>query len=111
MKYVYIGKEYFGDNFRNSIEAEASLNKWLELIILREEPYQAEHLMLDNPSEETKTLLKLCKFFSAILRDEHPKPIPSSEWSAEFEGKHHGLVGTYLNFIRNIYNGYNEHNE
>lgn len=104
MKYVYIGKEYDGNNLRRVITGgDVCLNNWLESIILREEPYQAEHLILDNPNEETKTLLKLCKFFSAILRDEHPKPISTSEWSLEFESKHHGLIGIYLNFIQNIY--------
>ena len=104
MKYVYIGKKYQGDSFREQIVgANDILNKWLELIILREEPYLAENLRIDNPTEETATLIKMCRFFSAVLRDEEPIPLSSDEWSSEFEGKHHGLMATYFNFICNIY--------
>lgn len=106
MKYVYVGKEYQGDRFRDSCGkfAERGLCKWLEAIILTEQPYLADGVFIDNSDEEVQTLLKLCRFFSAVLRDDYPEPIPTTEWSLDFEGKHHGLIGTYLNFVRNIYN-------
>ena len=104
MNYAYIGKEYHGDNFRNNIiGADSTLKRWLELIIFREEPYLAENLKITNPDEEMEILLKMCKFFSAVLRDENPEPLPMGEFSLEFIGKHHNLFGTYLNFIRKIY--------
>ena len=106
MKYAYVGKKYHGDNFRDNCGrfAERGLYEWLEAIILTEQPYLADGISINNPDEELQMLLKLCRFFSAVLRDEHPEPIPTTEWSLEFEGRHHGLIGTYLNFIRNIYN-------
>ncbi len=105
MRYAYIGEQYHGESLRNSFGPKANyhLKGWLEAIILTEQPYLADTLIVENPDGETETLLKLCKFFSAVLRDEHPEPISPDEWSLEFEGKHHGLIGTYLNFIRRIY--------
>ena len=104
MKYIYIGKKYVRNEFRKRLDINHSLKAWLETIILAEKPYLADNLVLEDPDKETEILLKLCRFFSAVLKDEHPEPISTSEWSLEFEGKHHGLIGTYLNFIRNIYN-------
>lgn len=103
MKYAYLGKEYHIEGFRESFSetAEKGLQKWLEAIIFTEQPYLADNLHVDNADEETQVLLRLCNFFSAVLRDEKPKVF--RDWSLEFENKHHSLVGFYLNFIQNIY--------
>lgn len=103
MKYAYLGKVYDGDNIRKSINVDFGLKRWLEAIIFAEKPYLADNLVIENPDEELTVLFKMCRFFSAVLRDENPEPLDSSEWSLEFEGKHHSLVGFYLNFVRNIY--------
>ena len=105
MKYVYIGKKYDGDSFRDSFghDINSYLKQWLEVIIFTEQPYLADSLNIESSDEELSVLLKMCRFFSAVLRNEHPKPLNSSEWSLEFEGKHHGLIGLYFNFIHNIY--------
>lgn len=103
MKYVYIGRKYAGEDFRKTIDVNYHLKGWLEAIILSEQPYLAEGLKIENPDEEITVLLKLCRFFNAVLKDEHPDPISTSEWGLEFESKHHGVIGMYLNFIRNIY--------
>ena len=105
MNYCYVGKKYVGDSMRESFEPRANhhMKRWLESIILSEKPYLAEGLKLENPDEETLVLLKFCKFFTAVLRDEHPDPLRPTEWSLEFESKYHGMVMTYLNFIYSIY--------
>lgn len=105
MKYAYIGNYYDGDGLRKTFgkSAKDGLKKWLVAIIFTEQAYLAENIVIINPDEELTTLLKFCKFFSAVLRDENPEPIPFSDWSLDFEGKHHNLIGMYINFVRRIY--------
>lgn len=105
MKYAYTGKEYNGEGFSDAFGrfAQQGLKQWLEAIIYTEKPYLSGTVEFKEPDEETIILLRFCDFFSAVLRDECPEPIQSKEWGTNFEDRHHGLVGFYLNFIKNVY--------
>lgn len=106
MEYRYIGKTNDAEGLTSVFKPKAVeyFKKWIESIIFAGQPYLAEDINVEKPDEETLMLLKFCRFFSAVLTDKNPELLDINEWNLEFEGKHHALVGMYLNFIDNIYN-------
>lgn len=57
MKYAYIGKQYEGEHFRKFVKTDDLVKSLLKAVIFSEQPYLAEGLIIENPDEETKTLL------------------------------------------------------
>ena len=104
MKYLYVGDRPWNDEDIDRFKQDASvaLKKWLEYIIFSEQPYLADNLHIPNADEETLTLLALCRYFSAVLRDEVPERFPFFI-DAGFEDYHHGLTVLSLNFLANLH--------
>ncbi len=70
---------------RYKARADMLLKECLENLVLCEQPYVAEGLMIRNPDDETKVLLLACKYFTSIMLDEKPMRCPDDLMLVDYQ--------------------------
>ena len=89
----YITEPFLIDDAKMNLQNV--IKEYLVNLIFSEQPSLADKIEINEPDSDIQYLLNICKFLSALQKNEKPSDGLLS-WDLDFEGRYHSVVMVVL---------------